>query len=80
MRVLRDFKCDGEHVTERFIDSEVNVVPCETCGKKAYKTLGLGNVMLDGTDPGFPGAWDKWATIRERRHRQLMTKKQRDGM
>lgn len=70
MRLLRDFRCTDGHITERFIDSEVSDVPCETCGKQAEKTLGLGTVILDGTDPGFPGAYSKWATIREKRHRQ----------
>lgn len=71
MRVLRDFKCADGHITERFIDYTVEIVPCGTCGKEAKKTLGLGNVILDGTDEGFPGAWNRWADIREKRHRQL---------
>jgi len=70
MRLLRDFKCSDNHITERFIDSGVESVICPICGKEAKKMLGYGTVMLDGTDPGFPGAWNKWADIRERRHRE----------
>ena len=75
MRLILDFKCDEGHVTERFIDSTSSIVPCKTCGKEAKKMLGLGTIMLDGTDPAFPGAYDRWATIREKRHRQQAAKK-----
>ena len=69
MRVLRDFKCPSSHITERFIDSEVETIMCE-CGETATKILSVGTIMLDGTDPGFPSAYDRWARIREDRHRK----------
>ena len=75
MRLILDFKCEEGHVTERFIDSTTTSVPCGTCGSEAVKMLGLGTVMLDGTDPAFPSAYDKWATIREQRHRQQASKR-----
>lgn len=75
MRLILDFKCEKGHVTERFIDSDTAVVSCETCGKEARKMLGMGTVMLDGTDPAFPSAYDHWANIRERRHRQQASKR-----
>lgn len=70
MRLLRDFKCDEGHVNERFIDSEVNEVPCEKCNKTAIRVLNVGTILLDGTDPSLPGAYDKWARVREQRARQ----------
>lgn len=73
MRLLRDFKCDDGHITERFIDSGIESVLCG-CGKEAKRMLSCGTVMLDGTDPGFPGAWNKWADIREKRHRDSQRK------
>lgn len=75
MRLILDFKCEEGHVAERFIDSSTSSVSCETCGKEAKKMLGLGTVILDGTDPDFPSAYDKWATIREQRHRQQASKR-----
>ena len=63
MRQLIDLKCpDCGKQTERYISE--NQVPC-ICGKTMYKVIGMPRVALDGTDPGFPGAYDKWATVRE---------------
>ena len=64
MRQLIDLKCpDCGKQTERYI-SETQI-PC-ICGKTMYKVIGMPRVALDGTDPGFPGAYDKWASIREK--------------
>lgn len=62
---MRDFRCHscGKH-TERFIDTETNHITC-MCGNVATRIIGMPRVSLDGTDPGFPGAYDKWARIRE---------------
>lgn len=67
MRVLRDFKCEDGHVTERFIDAGIDTVQCSKCQKEAARMLGYGSIMLDGTDPSLPGAYDKWARVREQR-------------
>lgn len=69
MRLLRDFKCENSHITELFIDSTTESIKCEICGEQANKTLGYGTIKLDGTDPSFPGAYNRWATIREQRAR-----------
>ena len=64
-RLLRDFHCDNcgaDH--ERFIDSGISTVTCD-CGGTASRVVGMPRVALDGTDPGFPGAYEKWARIRE---------------
>jgi hypothetical protein len=75
MRVLRDFKCESGHVTERYIDSETEMIPCNSCEKIARRIVSFGTIILDGTDPSLPGAWNKWATIREKRHQQNAKKK-----
>ena len=65
MKLLRDFKCPAcEDVSERYIDSETKQVVCK-CGEYAYRIIGMPRVALDGTDPSFPGAYSKWATLRE---------------
>lgn len=65
MRNLRDFTCVSCGETqERFLDSEVDKVACK-CGDIAVRVIGMPRVALDGTDEGFPGAYDKWARIRE---------------
>ena len=67
MKLLRDFECKYCGRTyERYIDSKITQVDCE-CGKKADRIIGMPKVSLDGTDPGFPGAYEKWAKTREQR-------------
>lgn len=69
MRTLRDFTCDHCHSSvERYVDSTVVTVPCE-CGFIANRVIGMPRVSLDGTDPGFPGAYEKWANVREQNAR-----------
>lgn len=65
MKQLFDFHCKHcDDVFERFIDSDIREVECE-CGEIAVRLIAAPRVVLDGTDPGFPGAYDKWARIRE---------------
>lgn len=66
-KLLRDFRChECSQVSERFVDTEVNETKCPNCGGVAIRIIGMPRVALDGTDPGFPGAYDRWATIREK--------------
>lgn len=74
MRVVRDFKCrECNTVKEVFIDNAVEVIGCD-CGGRMEKQLSFANVVLDGTDPGLPGAYDKWARVREKRFRDKQAK------
>jgi hypothetical protein len=56
-------------VQERFVNGQVVEVDC-ACGEMAKRMIGMPRVALDGTDPGFPGAYEKWAKIREDRAKQ----------
>lgn len=65
MKCLRDFKCfDCGEVQERLLDDSITQVGCK-CGGVAKRLMGMPRVSLDGTDPGFPGAYDRWARVRE---------------
>lgn len=65
MRVLNDYKCNScGKVHERYIENTILVIDCD-CGKEAVKTISIPMVTLDGTDPSFPGAYEKWANTRE---------------
>jgi hypothetical protein len=65
MRMLRDFCCRScGAVFERYIDNNIEQVTCE-CGGLADRVIGMPRVALDGTDPGFPGAYAKWGKVRE---------------
>lgn len=65
MRQMFDFCCGScGKVFERLVDSEYRTVECE-CSGTATRLVGMPTVRLDGTDPSFPGAYDRWARIRE---------------
>lgn len=65
MKLLRDFRCPHcDREQERYVDSDTLVVPCK-CGHDANRIIGMPRVALDGTDPAFPTAYDRWANIRE---------------
>jgi hypothetical protein len=67
MRLLRDFVCvDCGASVERYVDTDVTTMNC-TCGSEMMRTIGMPHVALDGTDPGFPGAYERWANKREQR-------------
>lgn len=64
-----DFKCgDCDKVEERITHSDVAAITC-VCGGMMAKQLSAPPVRLDGTNPDFPGAYDKWARDREKRFR-----------
>jgi hypothetical protein len=69
MRRLYDFKCSAGHITENFVDYETTVINCE-CGEVANRIISPVRISLDGTDPTFVGAYDKWARIREEKTKQ----------
>lgn len=70
MRQLRDFRCHQcSKTTERYIDATENEVRCPHCGGVAIRIIGMPHVTLDGTDPDFPGAYQKWASVREENRR-----------
>jgi hypothetical protein len=65
MKLLRDYLCEScGTMQERFLDTSIEEVAC-SCGEIAKRVIGMPKVMLDGTDASFPGAYDKWARIRE---------------
>ena len=68
-RLIRDFMCDHCNTEqERYVESDMLTVPCK-CGHDARRIIGMPRVSLDGTDPDFPGAYQKWATTREENRR-----------
>lgn len=65
MMQLNDYQCnDCGLVAERFCDSDATQF-CFVCGKPMLKLL-RANFKLDGTDPSFPTAADKWAKRHEK--------------
>lgn len=63
-RRLFDFQCEAGHLTESFVDYETTAIDCE-CGKSANRIISPVRISLDGTNPLFVSAYDRWAKIRE---------------
>jgi hypothetical protein len=68
-RKLYDFKCSQEHITESFVDYETTTLLCE-CGKESKRIISPVRISLDGTDPIYTSAYDKWARTREQKQKQ----------
>jgi len=67
MRVLNDFYCPAcDETREKLVDNMATKVACH-CGADMVKIMATPNIRLDGTDPAFPSAYDRWATIREQK-------------
>ena len=66
MALLRTYECKGCGFSDdRFVGID-DIVHCQICGEVMERMLTAPTIKLDGTDPGFPGAYSKWATTREK--------------
>jgi len=61
-----DFRCPENHITERFVSTDVEETECPTCEAKAKRIISGGNFTLDATSGDFPSATDKWAKHHEK--------------
>lgn len=70
--ILYDFECNEcGTVAERLVSSSVRETPCPNCQVfMMTRKISTPRVKLDGTDPGFPDAYDKWARQHEKAGRQ----------
>jgi hypothetical protein len=66
---MYEFKCSEEHITESLVDYETNIISC-SCGKVANRIISPVRVRLDGTDPIYVSAYDKWAKRHEDKQKQ----------
>lgn len=67
--LLYDFKCPTCGVNEEHLvrNNTVMEVGCRHCEfGLATRQLAAPRSHLDGTDPGFPDAYDKWAKQHEK--------------
>lgn len=67
MLILYDFKCGEGHTTEKLTLRDEPFVLCDVCGNTATRVISPVRCKLDGLDPGFPGAYDKWTRDHEKR-------------
>ncbi len=63
-----DYKCPKCGTTEEELvkDNTVMHVDCPKCQTPAARQLAAPRSKLDGTDPGFPDAYAKWADQHEK--------------
>ena len=66
---LYEHECETGHITEAFVDYEQRTVLCD-CGLEANRIISPVRISLDGTDPNFTSAYDKWARVREEKTKQ----------
>jgi hypothetical protein len=66
---MYDFKCSQEHITEGFVDYETTTITCG-CGDVAHRIISPVRISLDGTDPNFVAAYDRWAKRHEDKQKQ----------
>ena len=70
MKAMYEFLCeDCDTGAERYNSSDVRVIPCD-CGGSMRRQISLPTILLEGISGDFPSAHDKWARIREDRHRK----------
>lgn len=67
-RRMYDFKCSQEHITESFVDYETTTISC-SCGVESKRIISPVRISLDGTDPTYTSAYDKWARTREQKQK-----------
>ena len=63
-RRMFEFKCSEEHITESFVGYETTQILCD-CGLEANRIISTPRISLDGTNPDFVSAYDRWARVRE---------------
>lgn len=65
--MIFDYHCSfcGEKF-ERFVkSSDKDSIECPDCHKLAKRVVSPPHFKLDGTDPAFPTAYDRWAKQHE---------------
>lgn len=68
---LFDFKCTGcSEVFEEFATDHEATTMCKKCKSVAHTIVSAVRIGLDGTDPGFPRAWEQWSKKRDQKAKQ----------
>lgn len=67
MNVLKDLECNEcGNEFEGLVDNAAKDGICPKCASTARVVFRSLKFQLDGKDPGFPGAYDKWARHHEK--------------
>lgn len=75
--IIFDFRCETcDNKFEKLVSSDTYEVNCTQCDGTAKRCVSTPRVMLDGTDPSFPGEWGKWD--RKRKQKMAQEAKQQE--
>lgn len=66
MLILYDFRCSQGHLEDKLVPSHTKTDKCSVCQGTSKRVISPVRSKLDGTDPGFPDAYDKWARDHEK--------------
>jgi len=68
---IYEYRClaCGEHFEALRPIADREQADCPACGSEAKFRVSAPRIALDGTDPAFPGAWDKWDKVRRQKQR-----------
>jgi len=77
MKRIFEFKCGESHITESYIDEEVNAIECPTCQCMSLRVISAPRIALEGVTGDFPTAADAWARKHEEATR--IANKRREG-
>ena len=74
MAILYDFNCEHCGATfEGLAKLGANAKKCPHCGSDAKRVpMAMPHIRLDGTDPAFSTAWDRWAKVHEAEHKRAI--------
>ena len=72
-----EFRCGEGHITEEYIDSEVNAIECPVCQCMSLRIISAPRIALEGITGDFPTAADAWARKHEEATR--IAYKRREG-
>ena len=70
MKIMSDFICDEDHVTEALREDSVRTISCPICGKDAVKAVSAPTIKLEGFTGAFPDAYDRWTRVRAEKLKQ----------
>ena len=78
---IYEYECTGckEYFTSLKSIAERDNASCPLCSAPGKKLISIPRIALDGTDPGFPGAWDKWERKRKQKLAQEVKARREHG-
>ena len=59
MRMIFDFRCANDHVTEHLVQNTVTAVKCSTCDEQAVRMISPVKCVLNNSFPGYASKWER---------------------